>query len=170
MLYADKTRGIIAASHQGWRGTYNGMAKEMITKMVEEGADINSVTVEIGPAIGLCCYEVKQDVFSQFKEKYEYMGGTVVLKKDGKFFVNLLELNMKLVQEVGVKKENIEFFPFCTKCNEKQFYSYRRDYKDNYDLFARMVQRFSLKKQKARPGQGAGFCAFYCSMKTGKRR
>ena len=43
----------------------------------------------------------------------------------GKRHLNLLLLNYLLLVDNGVKKENIDYFPFCTYCDNSRFFSFR---------------------------------------------
>lgn len=146
IVYVEKKTGTIAVSHQGWRGTIADMAMQMVEKMIVKGANPNGVIAAIGPSIGLCCYEVKEDVFSQFKERFAYIIEEVSIVKDGAFYINLLKLNYLSLIKAGVDKENIDYFPFCTFCNQ-QFFSYRRDYHTNYKNFGQQLS--FIKKQYA---------------------
>ena len=43
-----------------------------------------------------------------------------------------MKLNFLLLKDVGIKSENIDFFPFCTSCDKDRFFSYRRDKEKEY--------------------------------------
>jgi YfiH family protein len=67
LLMADRTRGVVAASHAGWRGTAAGVARAALTALTREfGTRPSDVVVAIGPSIGPCCYEVGPDVVDAF--------------------------------------------------------------------------------------------------------
>jgi YfiH family protein len=138
IIFADKKDGLIGISHQGWKGTYARLAQKMIQKFIERGSSKKDILVAIGPSIGQCCYEVQDDVFSKFKQEfplYKDIGSQVENKKS----INLIKCNYLQLLEVGIAKENIEFFPFCTCCDEDIFFSYRRDYYLNYDRFGQQI-------------------------------
>ena len=76
----------------------------------------------IGPAIGRCCYEVGDDVASQFVSKFG--GGDWLFEKGGgKFLLDLVELNRIELRDAGVSE--IETMNICTSCRDLP--SYRRD-------------------------------------------
>lgn len=127
MIFIDKKRSIIGISHQGWRGSLKKLAPKMIKKMVELGADPVSIMVAIGPGIGSCCYDISEDRYYQFLEEFNGYSKEIFQYRGGKRHVDLTRLNFLLLTEAGVKKENIDYFPFCTFCNKKMFFSYRRD-------------------------------------------
>ena len=97
IIFVDPVAQVIGISHQGWKGTTNGMVREMIHGMIQMGAQTNNIHCAFGPAINICCYHM-----------------------------NLYEINRKLLIEQGIKAQNIDIFPFCTCCDER-FYSYRRE-------------------------------------------
>ncbi len=145
IIFADKIKGIIGISHQGWKGTLNQLAVKMSKKMVEAGSKKEDINIAIGPAIGLCCFEVKNDVYSQFQKIYPQFIEKICNKVEEKYFLNLSKLNYLLLMDFGVSKEKIEFFPFCTFCDKMRFHSYRRDYYRNPSLFGQQLS-FIVKR------------------------
>lgn len=116
ILYNPKIR-IGAVSHAGWRGTAQKIGVKTVEKMGGNPKDIIAV---IGPAIGLCCYEVSDDVRSMLLETVTDHNGLT----DGKN-VDLKGINARQLQEIGVEK--IDICHYCTSCNNDLFYSYRRE-------------------------------------------
>lgn len=127
ILFIDKQKGIVGASHVGWRGTIKKLPLKMIQQMLDRGSQLSNIYVAIGPSIGNCCYEVKEDVLHHLVEELENYLDKVITRRFGRVYLNLILLNFLLLREAGIKKENIDFFPFCTCCNEKAFFSYRRE-------------------------------------------
>lgn len=125
IIFCDEKNGAIGISHQGWRGSLKKMAIKMVEKMMEEGANRENIKVMIGPGIGLCCYDVDDDRYFEFLE--EGYPENIFRTIKGRRHLNLTLLNYLLLIEAGIKKENIDFFPFCTSCNEEKFFSFRRD-------------------------------------------
>jgi len=59
VLIADRTKKVIAAVHAGWRSSALGLSAKVIRLMQEKyGSRPEDILAAIGPAIGLCCYEV----------------------------------------------------------------------------------------------------------------
>lgn len=110
----------VGAVHAGWRGlTLNIISNAIKLMQAELGSSPENILAFIGPAAGVCCYEVKNDVASNFPNKYIY----------GK---NASYLDMKSFAKdqlvgTGLKEENVEISPHCTICNPELFHSYRRD-------------------------------------------
>jgi YfiH family protein len=67
LLMADRTRGVVAAVHAGWRGTAAGVAAAALEALGREfGTRPGDVIAAIGPSIGACCYEVRSEVVDAF--------------------------------------------------------------------------------------------------------
>lgn len=61
-LYDPQTKSV-AAVHVGWRGSESRILDKTINKMSASfGTKANDLFVFIGPAAGLCCYEVGNEV------------------------------------------------------------------------------------------------------------
>ena len=87
---------------------------------VNWGTNPIDIIALIGPAIGLCCYEVSEEVKDKLLETVKdttglYEGRNVDLKK----------INARQLEETGIK--NIDICPYCTSCNNDLFYSYRKE-------------------------------------------
>ncbi len=142
IIFMDKEAGITGVSHQGWRGILNRLPIRMIETMVTVGARKENIIAAIGPAIGACCYDITEDRYQAFAREFGRYADTVFEKRDGKWYMNLALLTNLLLREAGIMRNQIDFFPFCTKCNESKFYSYRREGKQRAgELFS-----FILKK------------------------
>ena len=132
LLFVDKRRGLIGASHQGWQGSLKKMAVKMISAFVKKGSHAQDISVAFGPAIGVCCYDIDDNRAHQFLTEFDGYADKIFHVEKGKRHLNLARLNYLQLLEVCVKKENMDFFPFCTKCDDRHFFSFRRDGKNNY--------------------------------------
>ncbi len=143
-IFTDKISGIIGLAHIGWRGSIKRLAQRMIEKMVDSGAKEENIIVAIGPGIGSCCYDVTDDRYYQFLEEFNGYSEKIFRFQGTKRYVDLTRLNYLLLVESGVKKDNIDFFPFCTFCDKARFYSFRRDKKEEFgEMF-----HFIIKKEE----------------------
>lgn len=80
ILFYDPVKKIIAGAHAGWRGTAAQIGPKTIQKMIEEfSCEPSDIIAAIGPAIGKCCFEAKEDVLAQLEESISTMdaGGLV---------------------------------------------------------------------------------------------
>jgi polyphenol oxidase len=67
LLMADRTRGVVAAVHAGWRGTAARAAGAALDALEREfGTKPADVIAAIGPSIGSCCYEVGSELVDAF--------------------------------------------------------------------------------------------------------
>ena len=116
--------GCVCAVHAGWRGTFLCAVGNCLGAVCEKYAlrPQDAVAV-IGPAIGICCYEVRDDVASQFVSRFGNCVDWLREKSDGKFLLDLAELNRIELSDAGVSE--IETMNICTCCHDLP--SYRRD-------------------------------------------
>ena len=139
VLFQDPKARIVGASHNGWRGSEKNIMKHMIKKMESLGAHVADIRIVLGPAIGECCYIVDMDRYVLFMEEMDRFEKLVFRPHGGGFRLNLSRLNYELALENGIQKNHIDFFPFCTYCDEKRFFSYRRQYKKHPEKFGEMM-------------------------------
>jgi len=112
VIFDDRVKGAVGVAHAGRVGSYKGIVKKTIQKMVDEfGCEEKDILVTFGPSIKKCCYEIGKEVIEGFEE--------FTSKKDGKIYLDLIALNTK-----GIK--NVEVVSTCTCCDENYF-SFRRD-------------------------------------------
>ncbi len=124
ILVFDSQKKIIAAIHSGWRGTVKKILFKTLNFMAKTfGSQPSDVYLAIGPSIGVCCYEVGQDVEQQVIAAY---GDSKFLDyRDGKIFFDLWQANKAQAVDFGVPPSNIDVLRLCTLCNNDQFYSAR---------------------------------------------
>lgn len=130
IIYVDKKQELIAISHQGWRGSVKRLPQKIIKEMIKLGANINDILVVLGPAIGECCYAVDDDRYYQFLEEFDGYSDKIFSFYGNKRYLNLSLLNYLQIREMGIKKNRIDFFPFCTACDKERFFSFRREGKN----------------------------------------
>jgi YfiH family protein len=119
VILVDSKNKITAVVHAGWKGTYQGIVKKVLTYMIDNmGADPGSIEAAIGPSIGPCCFEVGIEVAEKFTFTHE---------KKGKHYVDLWRENMEQIMECGVTMDKIMTGILCTMCDKDLFFSYRRD-------------------------------------------
>lgn len=112
-----------AAIHAGWRGTTQGIVEEALRSMVALGANTECMMALLGPGIGPCCYEVREDVRQAFqKAGFE---GSVFQTRGDRLFLDLKRANRLLLERAGVRQ--IHDTGLCTYCREDLFHSARRD-------------------------------------------
>ena len=132
ILLSSKDGKEVSAVHAGWRGT----VADIVTKAVKKfSCDKENIICAIGPCIGVCCYEVGDEVFEATKNLFEYKGighltdsmfrNVCTCSASTKKKANLAEINRQLLISCGIPKENIDISDICTACHEDEFFSHR---------------------------------------------
>lgn len=130
IVYIDKKNELIGISHQGWRGSVKHLPQKMIKEMLKLGANVNDIFVALGPVIGQCCYTIDEDRYYQFLEEFNGYSDKIFSYVGGQRHLNLGLLNYLQLLDMGIKKNHIDFFPFCTSCDKNRFFSFRREKKN----------------------------------------
>lgn len=118
ILIADLNARSVAAIHAGWRGTAARVAEATVARF-----DPNSVAVAIGPHIGVCCYEIGEEVAAAIADPDAIERRPERMKPH----LNLAAANLKQLLAAGVPETQIEISSLCTQCRGDLFYSYRRE-------------------------------------------
>ena len=128
VLLLDPVKRVIAAVHSGWRGTLGQIVCEAVSVMVQSyGTDSKDILAAMGPSIKQCHFEVDQDVYQLFRERFGLLAEQTTLQKGQKFLIDTDALNVHSLRSVGVLPEHISVCSDCTFCNDKQFFSHRRE-------------------------------------------
>jgi len=129
VLFYDEKNMAIGAAHCGWRGTLKELQKKTALKMAEiYGSALDEIKVAVGACISACCYEVSDDIFKEFYDKFGDFAEQFFEKKpNGKYNFDLKNINRQILINNGIKAENIEISENCTFCEEDLFFSHRRD-------------------------------------------
>lgn len=125
LFFVDPVQHAIGLAHSGWRGTVAGMGARMVRAMKQSfGSDSEALKAAIGPSICRDCYEVSGEVAVRFAERF---GETVVTpgKRPGKYQLDLWLANRLLLEQAGVKRENIAVTDICTCHNSGYLFSHR---------------------------------------------
>ena len=121
ILFFDLVKKVIGVAHAGRVGTFEKIAVNTINKMQNEyNSHPKDIKVILGPSIQKCCYEVNKQMYQFVKENF---GEEFVNNRN----IDLQGINKKQLLKAGIKEENINISPICTKCSNKPFFSYRND-------------------------------------------
>jgi YfiH family protein len=127
LLFVAPKQRLAAAVHAGWRGTLAGIAEKTVRLFWDRyGVAPEDLEVALGPSIGPCCYEVKDDVAGPLMKKWGKLTTPSVPVNDGKTFVNLSRLNRDILRAAGVPGSQLFQVGPCTSCTPDDFFSYRR--------------------------------------------
>lgn len=126
-FYSSKAHAI-GIAHAGWRGTVQGIGREMVRIFEEEHVNLRDIKVVIGPSICENCYIVDERVIRLVQNILEHVEEKPYnLISGNQYHLNLQALNRQLLVKSGILEENIRISKFCTSCHEQYFFSHRRD-------------------------------------------
>ncbi len=122
VLVVDPVKRAIGVAHAGWKGTIRMIAAKTVLKMKDAfGTEPADCLAAIGASIGPCCYEVGEDLISQFQQTF----GPETCVEGNKLDLRRA-VEIQLI-DVGVERHNISCEELCTACNRDLFYSYRAE-------------------------------------------
>lgn len=128
ILFVAHRQKLVAAVHAGWRGTVEGIAAKMV-RLFKEQYDVppDGVEAALGPAVGACCYEVKNDVFRPLVDRWGELAKPALETREGKTFLDLRRMNRAILEDAGLNPDRIYQLGPCTSCTPDEFFSYRRE-------------------------------------------
>lgn len=124
VLLCSEDGSRVAAVHSGWRGTAARIAEAAVAELGRAGATARTLRAAIGPAIGVCCYEVSEDLAARFADAF---GPEVVRREEGRPRLDLRLAVRRTLTAAGVPEAHIEDVPGCNACDAARFFSHRRD-------------------------------------------
>ena len=131
ILLYDPVKKVIANIHSGWRGTVQKIGKKAVEKMIKDyQSNPQDIIACIGPCIGKCHFEVKEDVKDIFEQTFSYLGrNDDIIEKESleKYKIDTTLINRLLLENSGLLPENIIESKICTVCNSQIMHSYRVD-------------------------------------------
>lgn len=114
----------VAAVHAGWRGIVAGIIENTIGFLEREyDCAPRNLRAYLGPCIGPCCYEVREDLVSRLSPKELAFVG----EREGRRFLNLKACCAGRIAALGVEPSNIWAADACTRCLPELFFSHRGD-------------------------------------------
>lgn len=150
----DPVRRVAGLVHAGWKGTLGKIPQVAIAQMtVKFGCDPADMYAAIGPGVCVDCYEMGDEVYDVFAEKWGREDADMLLHRypakdadgnvipGGKYHLDLRKANLMTLLRAGVPADHIAVSNVCTMCNKDTFYSYRGKALENEQV-AMMVNRF----------------------------
>ncbi len=132
VLVADTRLRVVAAFHAGWRGTVAGIVEQGIARLrAEFGSTPEDLTAAIGPAIGVCCYAVGEEVETRFRAAFSYAAD--LFERHGHaIHLDLAEANRRQLLSAGLAPKRIFLTHQCTACAQLEgrcrFFSHRAEH------------------------------------------
>ena len=143
MLF-DPIKKVIANVHSGWRGTLQRISIKAIEKMEKEyNCNPKDIICCICPSIRKCHFEVEKEVKDMFEEEFK----SIIEKNDiitetissKKWTIDTVLINQVILEEKGLKKENIIDSKICSVCNSNLVHSFRVE-KEGYGLETAIIE------------------------------
>lgn len=173
VLIADTKKRVVAAFHAGWRGTLARIVERGVgTMRLRYGSKPKNLVAAIGPAIGACCFEVGEEVRSEFESQFVYgrklfsevYDADPVKKKYPLLFMtarapghsklgpqihlDLLEANRRQLLDAGLKRKAITVVGECSACmrlkdGRRRYFSHRAE----HGVTGRMISAIGIKPE-----------------------
>jgi YfiH family protein len=114
--------GVVGAAHSGWRGTADGMPREIVAAVgAAAGSAPADVIVLLGPCIRECCYTVGAEVAARFPPG-------VIDTIAGELRLSIPRAVTRQLLAHGIRPEHIHDTGACTACEPARYFSHRRDH------------------------------------------
>lgn len=115
----------IAVVHAGWRGAAGGIISRAASAMAAlDGED--DLSAYVGPHIGVCCYEVGEEVHVAFGGVSHSGNASDTLSRAARP-LDLARIVTEELARSGVTEERQWHLGICTAQNTDRFYSYRAE-------------------------------------------
>jgi polyphenol oxidase len=127
LIIAPQQR-LAAVVHAGWRGTAAGIAAKAVQYFVDRySVAPESLEAALGPCIGVCCYEVGNDVAEPLVARWGGLAEESMRRSGAKAHLDLRRLNRAILAQAGIPAARIFEMGPCTKCAPADYFSYRRE-------------------------------------------
>lgn len=113
----------LAAAHAGWRGLANGVLAATVRRLPDPP---ETLSAWIGPSIGPCCYEVSLETADEVS-RAAGEGHVAIARRgpSGKPHIDLFAAAENQLRAIGIR--SISVLRSCTRCDEENLHSYRRE-------------------------------------------
>lgn len=129
ILIVDSERPAVAAVHAGWRGTVADVAGAAVQAMERAfGSEPAKLLAYLGPAIGVCCNEVGDEVIAAWRDQARDLGPLAelaVAHPGPKDHFDGSRANTLLLMRAALTPGHIEVSDICTKCSKDSWFSHR---------------------------------------------
>jgi hypothetical protein len=122
VIICDPHNVLVSIVHAGWRGTAKKIVMKAAQAMESLGSKREDMVALLGPSIGSCCYEVKNDVHEIFRS--EGFPHNIFRTQNNSLYLDLKKANGWMLRSGGI--DMVYECPMCTFCNNRLFHSFRR--------------------------------------------
>lgn len=134
LYFYDPVHEVVGLAHAGWKGTATEIACRTVETMQRAfGSDPAQLRGAIGPAIGICCYEVDGPVIDRMEALCSGFANAPAIDsmirrmQDGKAMLDLKEINRQIMIKAGILPTRIELSSWCTSCRTDLLFSHRAE-------------------------------------------
>lgn len=127
VLLYDPVARCIAAVHSGWRSTAMAIVPKAVQVMADRfGSQPVNILAAIGPAIGGCCFQTRNEVPDAMLEAYGHTAAPFI-RSDGPdhFRVDLRGIIAESLHGADLSPDHIDVSDHCTACHPELFWSHR---------------------------------------------
>lgn len=132
-LFYDPVKRVIANVHSGWKGTFQKISEKTVTKMINYyNCNPSDILCFICPSIRKCHFEVDEDVkilceniFAFTNRTKEFIEKGRIIEQKQKYMIDTILINKILLEDLGIKSNNIIDCNLCSVCNSDKISSYR---------------------------------------------
>ena len=134
-IFYDPIKKVIANVHSGWRGTFQKISEKAVQKMINYyGSKPEDILCFISPSIRKDHFEVEEDVkdlcqniFAFTNRVNEFIQVGDVINGVQKYYIDTVLINRILLEDIGLKENNIIDCGICSVCNGDKIESVRVD-------------------------------------------
>lgn len=132
ILIYDTKNKVIGNIHSGWKGTITRISTNAINIMINEfNSNPEDIKIYISPSIHKCHFEVGEELKEEFIKEFSDINIEDYItkgdyKEEQKYYIDTVEINKKVLMNLGIKEENISSSDICSVCND-EIHSYRKD-------------------------------------------
>jgi polyphenol oxidase len=121
LIFSEDPIEPVVALHAGWRGALAGIVEKALKYF-----DLEQAHVIFGPALGQCCFEVKQDFIDAFDRANKPVR-PYLKERNGSQYFSLVDFVVgEELKHLKPSHIHREFFK-CTYCDPSHLPSYRRN-------------------------------------------
>lgn len=145
LLLFDPVTKTIANVHSGWKGTLQRISVKTVEKMQKKfSCKPEDIICCICPSIRKCHFEVDKDVKEMFEKEFQDLQISKSIdimekqKDEEKWNIDTVLINKIMLEQKGLKPENIIDSKICSVCNSDLVHSYRVE-KQGYGLSTALI-------------------------------
>ena len=132
LLFYDPVHAAVGNIHSGWRGTCQRIGAKAVKAMEDAfGSKPADLICCIAPHIRKCHFEVDEDVYLLFRNAFtdfaDFEKYVRFEPERNKYYIDTTALNIRMLENAGLKPENIIDSGICTVCHSDMVHSYRAD-------------------------------------------